>query len=150
MKILAVMQNQWFRDPEAVRRIMGKRPQWRRQLIARFLFAGCRSGRVLKSVFGERINEIVWEEASPEIGGHASSAFPADPVHLRAVLDDVKPDVVLAFGKIASNALLDLVPAEKLVVGPHPTARGPDVMPLLRAMQNQLDRRCEPQKRTSK
>ena len=121
--VLAVMQNQWFRDPESVRRIMARRPQMRRQLIARFLFAGCRSGRVLKRAFGARINEIVWEEASPEIGGKPSDCFRADLAHLRAVLDDVKPDIVIGFGKIACDALVGLVPGDKLLIAPHPTAR---------------------------
>ena len=141
MKILAIMQNQWFRDPEAVKRIMAKRPTWRRQLIARFLFAGCKSGRALKQAFGSSIEDIVWEEASPEIGGESSSSFPADPKHLQEVLDDVQPDVVLAFGRIAERGLDGLVPVEKLIVGPHPAARHPKVPMLLRSMALQLERR---------
>jgi hypothetical protein len=139
MKVLAVMQNQWFRDPEAVRRIVERRPQWRRQLIARFLFAGCKSGRVLKAAFGERINEIVWEEASREIGGESSACFPADIAHLRATLDEVKPDIVLGFGKVACDALAGLVDGHDLVVGPHPVARGQDTLPRLRNMADCLE-----------
>lgn len=138
MKILAVMQNQWFHDPEAVKRIVARWPQRRRDLIGRFLFAGCKSGRVLKSVFGERINDIVWEEASPEIGGESASCFPADLAHLRATLADVKPDIVLGFGKIACDALAGLVDGHDLVVGPHPTARGADTLPRLRIMADCL------------
>lgn len=137
--ILAVMQNQWFRDPEAVKRIVARWPQRRRDLIGRFLFAGCKSGRVLKAVFQNRINSIVWEEASPEIGGESSSCFPADLDHLRAVLCDVQPDVVLAFGRIASDAMTALVPAEKLITGPHPTARGGFVMQQLTRMRDKLE-----------
>jgi hypothetical protein len=121
MRLLAVLQNQWFHDPEKVRAILARTPQARRRLIHYSLFAGCRTGRVLKDVFGEeRCRTIVWEEASPEIGGKASSCFPADQAHLRAVLDDVKPDLVLAFGRIAGNALAELVPGAKLILGPHP------------------------------
>lgn len=133
------MQNQWFRDPEAVKRIFARWPLMRRQLVARFLFSsGCKSGRVLKSVFGDRINKIEWEEASREIGCEASSCFKADPEHLRAVLDEVKPDVVLAFGRIAGDALAPLVSPLKLIVGPHPTARGADTLQRLQAMREKL------------
>jgi hypothetical protein len=140
MRLLAVLQNQWFHDPEKVRAILARTPQARRRLIHYSLFAGCRTGRVLKDVFGEeRCRTIVWEEASPEIGGKASSCFPADQAHLRAVLDDVKPDLVLAFGRIAGNALAELVPGAKLILGPHPTARQPDTMTKLRVMAGRIE-----------
>lgn len=149
MKVLAIMQNQWFLDPEAIKRIFERRPTMRRQLIARFLFAGCRSGRVLQSVFGDRINKIVWEEASPQIGGESSACFPADPEHLRAVLGDVKPDVVLAFGRIASEGLRTLVSPAKLIVGPHPTSRGGDVIERLTEMRQRLERLQPPAAQSS-
>lgn len=138
MTVLAVLQNQWFREPDKVRAILQRTPQARRRIITYSLFAGCRTGQVLKAVFGDRCRDIVWEEASPEIGGKASSCFPADHAHLRAVMEDVKPDVVLAFGRIASSALVQLVPTGKLIVGPHPTARGDDVLARLRSMKAQL------------
>ena len=140
MKVLAVLQNQWFHDPEKVKRIIERTPQARRKIITYSLFAGCRTGRVLREVFGkDRCREIVWEEASREIGGHASSAFPADPAHLRAVLAEVKPSIVLGFGKIACDGLAPLVDGYDLVVGPHPTARGADTLPRLRIMASCLD-----------
>lgn len=138
MKVLAVMQNQWFRDPEAIKRILAKKPHWRRQLVARFLFAGCKSGRVLKQVFGDRINSIVWEEASPQIGGHSSACFPADVEHLQRALDEVQPDVVMAFGKIAEAGLRGMFRADRLLIGPHPAARDPNTLPKLRAMAETL------------
>lgn len=125
--ILAVMQNQYFHEPAKVKLIIERKPEWRRRLIARFLFAGCHSGRVIKAAFGERINDIIWEEASPEIGGHAASKFPADMVHLRKVVDEVKPRITLAFGVIASNAMAQLVDGFDLVTLPHPAARSADV-----------------------
>lgn len=136
MKILAVLQNQWFHNPEKVKAIIERTPKARRKIITYSLFAGCRTGRVLKQVFGDDCaRRFVWEEASREIGGHASSSFPADPAHLQAVLDEVHPDVVLAFGRIASDALAKLVPQDKLIAGPHPTARGPTTAAMLLAMR---------------
>jgi hypothetical protein len=137
--ILGVLQNQWFNDPEKVRRIMKRNPSARRRMIHYALFAGCRTGIVLRDVFGEDMcKRIVWEEASSEIGDRASSYFRADPAHLRAVLEEVKPDVVLAFGKVAADALKLLVPAPKLITGPHPTARQENVLQALAAMRISL------------
>lgn len=142
IKILAVMQNQWFKDPDRIRAILDhglKRGLKRHDFIMRTLFMGCKSGRVLKSVFGETLcRRIIWEEASPNIGGHASSAFPADPSHLNAVLEEINPDIVLAFGRIASDALTLLVPKHMLIIGPHPTARGSDTLSRLNTMRDHL------------
>lgn len=138
--ILAILQNQWFRDPERMRATLERFPEGRRRMIHYALFAGCRTGAILKSIFGELLcREIVWEEASPEIGGKASSCFPANHAHLKAVLEDVKPDIVLSFGRVATDAMRTLVPHDKLLVAPHPTARGGDVMAQLSAIKNTLD-----------
>lgn len=140
MKVLAVLQNQWFRDPEKVKAIIARNPRARRKLNAYYLFFGCRTGQVLKQIFGaERCRAIVWENASPEIGGKSSACFPADLAHLRAVLTEEKPDIVLGFGKIACDALAGLVDGYNLVVGPHPTARGADTLPRLRIMADCLE-----------
>lgn len=140
MKVLAIMQNQWMRDPERMRRLIERYPNARRRAIALALFAGCRSGRVLRRVFGlEWCSAIIWDEASREIGGHAASVFPADLEHLRAMLAEVAPDVVLAFGRIACEALTTIQPAALLIGGPHPVAPGADTLPRLRAMRNTLE-----------
>lgn len=140
VKVLAIMQNQWLRDPERMRRLIARYPNSRRRALTFALFAGCRTGRVLQQVFGaERCSAIVWDEASPEIGAHASSVFRADHEHIRATLAEVKPDVVLAFGRVASEALAAIGPAALLIGGPHPVARGADTLPRLRAMRDILD-----------
>ena len=143
-KVLAVLQNQWFQDPDRVRAMLARRPDLRRPFCHRALFAGCRTGQVLKTVFGPLCAQIVWENASQEIGGKSSEKFPADLDHLRACLVEVRPDVVLAFGRIASGALRDLVPVDRLLVGPHPTARQPDTLQLLRSMATKLKLRLAP------
>jgi len=136
--ILAVMQNQWFKNPDRMRTILDhglKRGLKRHDFIMRTLFMGCKTGRVLKSVFGETLcRSIIWEEASPNIGGHASSAFPADVNNLQTILEEINPDLVLAFGRIASDTLIPLVPESMLLIGPHPAARGNDTVARLEAM----------------
>lgn len=81
-KIVAFLQNQWFRDPERMKRIREDvhwkdKPRW--HWNATWLFFGCLTGRRLLEALGEDLcSEIYWEEISPEIGGFAASAFPAD------------------------------------------------------------------------
>lgn len=141
MKVLAFLQNQWFHDPDHVREILKRTPQARRRIIHYALFSGCRTGRVLKAGLGEEwCRKIVWEEASPEIGGEASSVFPADPAHILKAIEEVKPTVILALGKIASDAMFSLTPnGMTLITGPHPTARGVHTLPALRVIRTNLD-----------
>lgn len=143
MTVLAILQNMWFRDPGRVRLLLERNPAARDRVIRYALFAGCLTGRRLKQVFGQDwCDEIHWEEASPQIGAHASSVFPADPFHIRAAIDRLAPSVVLAFGKVAEggcrSALANLRPG--LIIGPHPAARGPDTMLGLMKMRTELDR----------
>lgn len=141
MIVLAVLQNQWFKDPDRVRAMLAdKTPEFRRIFIKRALFAGCKTGRVLKSVFGEHVNTIVWEEASPHIGGFSASAFPADSDHLRKALEEVRPDIVLAFGAIAISGVRPLWPRDKLIAGPHPTNRARETVGLLYDMKALFER----------
>lgn len=147
MKIVAFLQNQWFKDPEGVARMFAENPKRRERYISAFLFMGCLTGRRLQQVFGEELcDQIVWEEISPEIGGHASSKFPADPAHIERVLRKHAPDVVLAFGKLAGDGLLstlsnprlrELPHGFKILYGPHPAARN-GAIEGLRKMKSEL------------
>lgn len=134
MKILAVLQNMWVKDPDRVREILARHPQTRERMIVSSLFAGCRTGRVLKQVFGEDCPErFTWEESTRQIAGNARDVFPPDMDHLRQRLFEETPDIVIAFGRVASGALAQLVDGKDLIVCPHPTARQADTLPRLRA-----------------
>lgn len=150
MKIVGILQNQWFRDPEGVKQIFDRWPNKREYLIASYLFMGCLTGRRLRSAFGEDLcDQIVWEEASPEIGGAANSKFPADAKHIASVILKHRPAVVIALGKIAADGVMAAMghgsiqqqPERlefKLVTGPHPAARQ-NPMPRLREIAGQLN-----------
>lgn len=143
MKILAILQNQWF-TPETVdkvRAIMTRAgtPEIRARYAAFFLFRGCYTGRMLRSVFGEALcQEIIWENASPVIGDKPSACFTADPVHLQGLLNYFAPKIVLAFGKVATDALQPLCKPDRLIVGPHPAARVADRTVGLKRMHAEL------------
>jgi hypothetical protein len=147
MKILGVMQNQWFRDPDRIRTALARQPtderryQYRQRLIAYALFAGCKSGRVLTQTLGSDLcDAITWEEASPQIGGKASSCFPADLSHLESVLARERPDIIVAFGEIAGNALRSLN-ISNAIFAPHPTARRPGTLDRLTQVALELESR---------
>lgn len=138
-KILAILQNQWVKDPDAVRRAIANSKDpvaYRRRFNAYALFAGCMTGRRLRKEFGALCDEIVWEEASTQIGGHAASSFPADLNHIRAAIADVKPSIVIGFGKIACDALRAEGVSGRgvgytFIACQHPTARGLSSLPSL-------------------
>ena len=91
MKIVAILQNQWFKNPESAKRIYERHAADRvhcAKFRAAALFMGCLTGRRIRQAFGEDMRHVIaYEEASPEIGGTASSAFPADPEHIRRAID---------------------------------------------------------------
>lgn len=139
MRIVAFLQNQWFRDPERIKAMFAENPEHRERYISAFLFMGCLTGKRLQSVFGEDLcDAIIWEEISPEIGGYASSRFPADTAHVTRVLEKHTPTVVLAFGKIANDALRSMVVDAAIIYGPHPAARN-GAIEGLRKMRAELE-----------
>lgn len=138
MKILGFLQNQWMRNPQRAREIMKRTPEARPRLLKYALFQ-CHTGHRLREVFGEEMEHWDWDNASPEIGEFSSARFPADHVHIRTVLERYEPDIVLAFGRVAERALRQIDGNFELLCGPHPAARGDDVMERLRTMKKMLD-----------
>lgn len=143
MTTVAFLQNQWFRNPERVREIFARRPEDREYYISAFLFMGCLTGQRLQKAFGEELcEEIIWEEQSPEIGDKASAKFMADKQHIQRVIDKHQPESILTFGVAASAALVVIKESTqadwRLICGPHPAARLPDIMQRLENMRQQL------------
>lgn len=152
MKIVGILQNQWFKNPAKIKQIIAEKiaegfADAREFYIATFLFWGCLTGRRLRSTLGEAYcNEIVWEECSKEIGGCASSRFPADMEHIQQVIAKHKPTHVIAFGQLAKDALMQLYYGNTdesgdyvLLLAPHPAARQSDVIQQLRNLRKLLD-----------
>jgi len=142
MKIRAFLQNQWFKDPERVRAIYARHPEHRQGLTARFLFMSV-TGKRLRAAFGDVIEDIVWENASPEIGGKSSASFRADLKHMVKLIEDEKPDVILAFGKSATEAIDEIDPKILCICGPHPAARQPNTREKLAEMANKLQEQAD-------
>lgn len=144
MKVLAFLQNQWFRNPAKIKQIIqdAEFPDAREFYIKTFLFWGCLTGRRIKAALGEAwIEQITFEECSREMGNSASSRFPADLQHIQQVIDKHKPTVVIAFGQLAKDALMQLYERNSfvLLLAPHPAARQSDVSQQLRELKRLLD-----------
>jgi hypothetical protein len=122
MTIVAFLQNQWFKNPESIRAMYERNPERREKLNKLFLFAGCLTGKRLRAAFGDLCNEIIWENASREIGGKSSANFKPDPAHIKAVLDKHKPDLILLFGKNATHGVTQHWSGPKIIY-PHPANR---------------------------
>ena len=133
MKIVAFLQNQWWKDPEGVKRVIEESddPEKRRRRFIRYGLSICATGKrlekcLLPEIGCETFKEIYWENSSREIGGKSSSKFPADPKHMQAVYDSESPDVILCFGKVAKDGL-DKISVHvhcKLLYAVHPASRG--------------------------
>ena len=131
--ILAFLQNQWFKDPEKVKSIYERYPHKRNHFIREFLFMGCQTGKRIMAAFGEDLcYRIIWEDASPELGNFSASKFKADHQHIKNAIDKFSPNVLICFGKIAEDAVKDVVKEMVFLEGkadipvlsvPHPAAR---------------------------
>lgn len=137
MKILGILQNQWFHNPERMKHILATQFKGNREKFTRtFLFFGCLTGRRLQNCLGEELcSEIIWEECSPEMGGFAASKFKPDLVHISLTINNLRPNIIIAFGSIAQSAfgcggitLNQEVCTTHYLQAPHPAARQPDVI----------------------
>lgn len=139
MKIVAFLQNQWFKNPALMQRILLEQFKGdREKFVATYLFYGCVTGQRLRAALGEDLcDQIVWENASPVIGGEASAKFVADRSHVKRVIEKHEPTHVIGFGKVACDILDEIrtihqslhsenVPW-KFIRAPHPAARQSDV-----------------------
>lgn len=141
-RIVAFLQNQWFRDPARMEVIFNRHPELREDLIARYLFAGCLTGKRLRAAFGDLCDEIIWEETSRKVGGESSSVFPPDLIHMKGVLVKWEPKLIICFGRVAQVAIGDLAEdvtiRAKILFGPHPAARFPEVCATLRCIAQEI------------
>lgn len=115
-KLLVVLQNPY--DKGALKN--GWNPAyWKNEFLRSRTYARLRS-----ALPWERSGRwlIHFTNANPSIGAGPDSHFDADLGHLRRTLSRVRPDFVLACGKCAEAALVDLW-AGPLAIVPHPAHR---------------------------
>jgi hypothetical protein len=140
MTIVAFLQNMWVKNPERTKASIEKYgPRYRLKVIAYALFAGCLTGRRLKQALGESLCEqIIWEEANPTIAGNPKDYYPPDAEHIKSVLAEHKPDVVICFTKAGEQEIKSLCTC-RFISSPHPAARGADTISKLQAVKEQIE-----------
>ena len=149
-RILALLQNQWFPDPERIPRVLAYYQEkkgeeaGRHRFVRDMLFLGCLTGRRIREAFGEDMLEyFTFEEVSPKIGDHPGASFPPDIDHLTKTFKFVRPELIVAFGRIAQAGVDVLRGGSEwddpdVIICPHPAARGPRTMPDLAAAADEV------------
>lgn len=151
-RVLGILQNEWVYDPPRLQRAIAQssNPEaFRQRMIEYALFAGCKTGRVLMTTLGETwCRRITWENASKRIGDVSSSVFPADLEHIATRIQEEKPDIVIAFGKVAQDGVaqremrqffeFEFVQYE-ILRAPHPCARTLEALRELHQLKKTLD-----------
>jgi len=83
-------------------------------------FRNCHTGRRLKHALPDNVN-IHIINANPDVGITATSNFPPDPAYVMSKIKELKPDVILACGHNAKEAIRDI--DMPFVTMPHPAYR---------------------------
>lgn len=108
--LLVVLQNAW--------RGNGKEytpEEWLPKLWA------SHTGKRLRKMIPEGNYVVAVTNASPKVGMTAAAAFPPDLIHLRAIITEFQPRVILGCGRLAQHGLecLDVTHVQ----APHPAWR---------------------------
>lgn len=122
--IVAFMQNPWFppgTKKEVVDRYLSDQ-DFHRRLLARTM-----SGRRLLDAFGpDMFGRIHWDNVAPTAAEEANGKTDVDAEHIERVLNRVKPDLIICFGKLAEWAITNSFEGDgkKYLLCHHPNARG--------------------------
>lgn len=138
MTVLAFLQNMWVRNPAEANAMIQRNPNVRRRLIKYSLFAGCLTGRRLKSALGPWCDKIIWDELSPVIDNNPKTYHPPDVDHIQKVLSEVAPDLIICFSRRGLPKLKPMTEI-KIIDCPHPAARQPTVAAELHKLRLDLD-----------
>lgn len=115
IKVVGFLQNPWSRVYAG--------GTWPRESWLRALWLS-RSGQRLKLMLCDEI-DYWFDNATPIVCENPRDVMPPDIEHIRKVLQEQKPNVIVAFGVHAANALLEIKEEFSMPVMclPHPTYR---------------------------
>jgi hypothetical protein len=111
-RCLVILQNAW--SPLYAGDI------WPRESWLKALHA-CPTGRALRVIFPDQTG-IEFDNTTAEVSEEPNGICEPDPSHITSAIDRFNPEYILACGKQAEKALVDLWPG-KLVCIPHPAWR---------------------------
>lgn len=137
MRVLGLLQNTWAYDSNRVEKLMAR--FGRKALVTRLLM-GSLSGKRIKQCLPDWYQHIIYENSSPRVMSHSGACPTVDLPHVRCVVANVKPNVIVAFGDVAGNALHRLRWHDGCgIVTRHPVAREADVTERLREVNELLN-----------
>ena len=157
MRILAILQNTWAKDPDRVHELLVRNQDRRHEVVARLLFAsGCMTGRRILTVFGDMLKEHDWtfENASTIVTGNSGGRPPHNTHHICGVINRYRPEVVIAFGSSAQRAIQEIRAAKKgaafelppVVDCVHPALQKPGWLAQMVMARAKLEEVLKPQK----
>lgn len=122
MRILAFMQNPWFREGTPDEWILRYRDdqEFHRRILARSM-----SGSRLVKAFGkESYDRIHWDNVNWRAASVANGILPPDMDHIAGIIYKIDPQLIICFGRVALNGLTAHDPACPVWGCHHPNARG--------------------------
>lgn len=85
-------------------------------------FSASHTGKRLRNAIPVGV-EVHIRNASPLVGKNADSNFPPQPLYLKHEIEQIEPDIILACGKNAREAIMELELDCYVVKMPHPAFR---------------------------
>ena len=132
MSVVALLQNPWFKPDTAQYVIDNYRTN---QGYRRRVLQLSKTGKMLSQAFDKKFSEIYWDNANPNHATHSAGALPPDMDHIKNILIEQKPRIVLCFAATARGAMSYLKEHQASLPGlfslapieyeycPHPASR---------------------------
>lgn len=116
------MQNPWFpdnTDAEVIRKYREDQ-EYHRKLLSRTM-----SGYRLSHAFGSAFWRIHWDNVATDHANEASAKTEVDMNHVEALIEKIRPDLILTFGQLAMETINRSIYAKGVVTMSchHPNAR---------------------------
>lgn len=123
ISIVGFMQNPWFPDgtPQEHIRMYRYNQEFHKKILVNSM-----SGQRLKQAFGDEMFErIWWDNVAPEAATEAKGKTDVDMQHVEAIIKIRDPQLILTFGKMATDAIKQSIGAirRKVMECHHPNAR---------------------------
>lgn len=123
VKIVAFLQNPWFpagTKPDHIS--LYRTDQEFHQKLLRQTMTG---NRLVMSFGDELFKRIWWDNAAPSAVDHPRKRSPINMIHVESVINTQSPDLIIAFGELAKEAIDLSVEAmrKKVMYCHHPNAR---------------------------
>lgn len=123
-QIAAFLQNPWFK-PGTRGDDIDLYTHW--QPFHRRVLAMSMSGRRLMNALGPDLYRLIWwDNANPRPAFNSAGSHPPDMDHIRRVVKNLKPDLIICVGKTAYNAIAgqtEFIRHDVIEIH-HPNARG--------------------------